>query len=175
MFRRHYTIVAPKNIRPNSDYHVSVSLHDSREPCDIQIGIEGGANYRNVRDLTLTPFTSRLIQFETGDMIAGRYKIIAAGLRGILFKNETDINFNAKNVSILIQTDKAIYKPGDMVRFRVLVLDSNMKPSPLRGTVNIHINVSNFKNLMGYPYTNCEWRYFFCRMEVKIVSSNGQT
>lgn len=33
-----------------------------------------------------------------------------------------------KKFSVLIQTDKAIYKPGDNVQYRVLVLDAELKP-----------------------------------------------
>lgn len=33
-----------------------------------------------------------------------------------------------KKYSVLIQTDKAIYKPGDMIQIRVLVLDAETKP-----------------------------------------------
>lgn len=34
----------------------------------------------------------------------------------------------AKEYSVLIQTDKAVYKPSDRVQFRVLVLDADTKP-----------------------------------------------
>lgn len=33
-----------------------------------------------------------------------------------------------KKNSVLIQTDKAMYKPGDVVKYRVLILDSSTKP-----------------------------------------------
>lgn len=40
---------------------------------------------------------------------------------------------------MFVQTDKAVYKPGDTVRFRVLVLDPNTKPLPKVDTVKVHI------------------------------------
>lgn len=75
-------------------------------------------------------------------MSAGQYKITAEGLTGIVFKNETIISLNAKNASVFIQTDKAIYKPGDLVRFRVLVLDPNLKPLSVNGPMVVFITVS---------------------------------
>jgi CD109 antigen len=40
----------------------------------------------------------------------------------------------------MIQTDKAVYKPGDKVQFRVLVLDAKTKPYQLK---NINVNIAD--------------------------------
>lgn len=37
----------------------------------------------------------------------------------------------SKNVSIFIQTDKSIYKPGETIKFLVVVLDYDLKPVDL--------------------------------------------
>lgn len=79
-------------------------------------------------------------------MLPGTYKLKAEGVSGIIFKNESNIDFHAKSFSVFIQTDKAIYKPGDTVRFRVLVLDPNMKPADIRGPLKIYITVSILTN-----------------------------
>lgn len=44
-----------------------------------------------------------------------------------------------------MQTDKALYKPGDKVNFRVLVLDLNLKPGAIRGDMKVFITVSEKK------------------------------
>lgn len=44
------------------------------------------------------------------------------------FEQSVDIFTIPKRFSALIQTDKPIYKPGDKVRYRVLLIDSEMKP-----------------------------------------------
>ena len=54
---------------------------------------------------------------------AGSYKLKVQGTHGLMFTNEADLYYESKSVSIFIQTDKAIYKPGskgipnDMVAF----------------------------------------------------------
>lgn len=139
---RYYSIVAPEVVRPNSEYHVAVSLHESSTPCEIRVGIEGIANrYANFREASLQPYTSQLLRFSTGYMEPGQYKLNAEGLSGIDFRNEKPLSLVLKNASIFVQTDKAIYKPGDVVQFRILVLDLNMKPVANLEPVNIFITV----------------------------------
>lgn len=41
---------------------------------------------------------------------------------------EKEIKVIRKKYSVFVQTDKAVYRPGDNVHFRVLVLDVDMKP-----------------------------------------------
>lgn len=41
---------------------------------------------------------------------------------------------------VYIQTDKATYKPGDLVRYRVLFLDDQTRPAKLKNPVDIFIN-----------------------------------
>lgn len=59
---------------------------------------------------------------------------------GLLFSNSTRLSFNTKRMSVLIQTDKAFYKPKQEVKFRVLTLLSDFKP--YKTPVNIFIKVS---------------------------------
>lgn len=124
---------------------MSITLHEHPTPCDIKVSIESDSSYRNSREVSIQPYSSQLLEFHTGDLFPGQYKLIAEGLSGIVFRNESTINMLAKNASVLIQTDKAIYKPGDLIRFRVLVLDHNMKPLPSFGGISISITVGYFR------------------------------
>jgi CD109 antigen len=67
------------------------------------------------------------------------YKLKAEGISGLGFNNETSLNFISKSFSVLVQTDKAIYKPGDTIKFRVLALDANTKPLIVNKEMAIHI------------------------------------
>lgn len=73
------------------------------------------------------------------DMTNGNYKLIAEGLSGVRFYNETELVVNTKRFVMLVQSDKAIYKPGDRIQFRVLVLDSNTKPIDVNGGLSIQV------------------------------------
>lgn len=142
-YSSYYSIVAPEVIRPFAEYHVAISLHESTTPCEIRLGIEGIQNrYTNYREAFLQPYTSQLIRFNTGFMDADQYRLNAEGLSGIDFRNERPLSLVSKNVSIFVQTDKAIYQPGDLIHFRILVLDINLKPISSLQPVNIFIAVS---------------------------------
>lgn len=72
---------------------------------------------------------TELVELHIDDLdIRNGYKFVAEGLSGLKFKNESTLRVESKNVSIFIQTDKGVYKPGETIRFRVIVLDSQLKP-----------------------------------------------
>ncbi|XP_055853354.1 thioester-containing protein 1 allele R1 [Episyrphus balteatus] len=134
----YYSIIAPNTIRPNSQYHVAVTIHKSNEPATIKIGILS-SKFTDFKTVEVRPYSSELVHFEIPDLKPDRYSLTAEGVVGITFTNETKLNFESRQFTVLIQTDKAIYKPGDIVHFRVLLLDSNLKPARNYGTVNLEI------------------------------------
>lgn len=129
-------------IRPHLDYQVSLTLHDSYEPTTIRLGIEDGIEYKNEKTITISSNASELVTLRIDDLdVTKGYKFVAEGLSGLSFKNESSLKVESKNVSIFIQTDKSIYKPGETIKFRVLVLDYNLKPVALSSNdlLTIHI------------------------------------
>ncbi|XP_055540110.1 thioester-containing protein 1 allele R1-like isoform X6 [Wyeomyia smithii] len=136
-----YSIVASKLLRPNSEYHVSVSNFNVQTPIKFRITVNNTDSGEPVasEDVTLGQGESRLIPFSIGDITQSDYSLVAEGLSGFVFTNETQLRFQPKSFSVFVQTDKAIYKPGDTVRFRVLVLDPNTRPLQKVNAVQVHI------------------------------------
>lgn len=81
---------------------------------------------------------SHHLYFQLKNIQAGDYKLDVKSLTGDSFERSVDLDLNTKKHSVFVQTDKSIYKPGDKVQFRVLVLDSNTKPFPA-SDVKVHI------------------------------------
>lgn len=142
IFYSFYTIVGSKLIRPHSNFHVAVNLHDATAPNSVRLTIQNDVNFRLVKEIVVQPHATESVTFELDDLPAGEYRLIAEGLTGISFQKETKLQVNNKRLSILVQTDKAMYKPGDLMRFRILVLDPNTKPLPVdaAGSLQVHIS-----------------------------------
>lgn len=124
-----YTIVAPKHIRSHTDYKVSVAIHNSPHPVTVRLSVEDGSMVISTETIETSAQNVKIVALPIGELNATQgYKFVAEGISGIIFKNETTLQVEKKQLSIFIQTDKAIYKPSDKIKFRVLVLDSELKP-----------------------------------------------
>uniref|UniRef100_A0A8C6Y3Q5 CD109 antigen n=1 Tax=Naja naja TaxID=35670 RepID=A0A8C6Y3Q5_NAJNA len=88
--------------------------------------------------------------FQRGEMVAlgwnlplgstdAYYELLVNGYSEgqLLFSNRTSLLFARKSFSVFIQTDKAMYKPGQDVKIRVVTLYSDLKP--YNTPVNIYI------------------------------------
>ena len=51
----------------------------------------------------------------------------------ISFLESTSLKYKNKGYSVFIQTDKAVYRPGNTVQFRAVVLSPKLKPSVTGG------------------------------------------
>ncbi|XP_046828737.1 CD109 antigen-like isoform X3 [Vespa crabro] len=140
--KAYYAVIAPRILRPDSEYHVTVSTVGVSTPSSVYIelfgNLDNGDRFNISQTVTVEPYSTRIVKLEVGDTFPGRYTLFARGLSGIKFANSTDIQYVHKSYSVFIQTDRAIYKPGNKVMFRCLILDSRLRPSLTR-QVDIYI------------------------------------
>ncbi|XP_061390945.1 thioester-containing protein 1 allele R1-like, partial [Musca vetustissima] len=139
----HYSIIAPGTLKSNRKYSVVVTLHNATEPATIRCGIIG-PSYNQTENIVLQPFESQQIDFMPTKLIRGTHMFYAEGLNGLSFKNET-LLYVEENAGpkIYIQTDKAIYKPLDLVQFRVVVLDEHTRPLNVTEPIRVEIMDAN--------------------------------
>ncbi|RLU17945.1 hypothetical protein DMN91_010185 [Ooceraea biroi] len=130
---RYYTIIAPKVIRPDSEYHVAASITGVSTPSTIYVELTGtldsGRIFNISRTAIVEPYSTKILQLDIGETTPGKYTLAARGLSGINFSKSKEIEYVHKSYSVFIQTDRAIYKPGHKVMFRCLILDSRLRPS----------------------------------------------
>ncbi|KMQ97464.1 cd109 antigen [Lasius niger] len=137
-----YTIIAPKVVRPDSEYHVAASVTGVSTPSTIYVELTGeldaGRVFNISRTVVVEPYSTKILRLDIGETTPGRYKLTARGLSGIDFYKSTDIEYVHKSYSVFIQTDRAIYKPGHKVMFRCIILDSRLRPS-IVGPTDVYI------------------------------------
>ncbi|XP_021955890.1 CD109 antigen isoform X1 [Folsomia candida] len=142
-----YTIIAPRTIRSNLPYNVGVSV-EADSPVQVVVSIKSrhlsGGSSGSTQQTTVDPkaATSQLITLQVGDLVdGGSYNLTVRGTGGLNFENTTELIYSPKSSSIIIQTDKPIYKPGELVQFRVLYLDRSLRPKG-PGTLDIVVKDS---------------------------------
>lgn len=87
------------------------------------------AKYRNSQEVNILPNTTQIVTLHLGELNTfARHRLFVNALSGLECVHNASLSIETKNVSIFIQTDKAIYKPEEEIHFRVIVLDSKLKP-----------------------------------------------
>lgn len=126
------------------DYQVSITLHNDVEPVTIRLSIQDGLKYKIEKEVTINSNKTELVTLQIADLnVTNGYKFVAEGISGLIFKNESNVKIEKKMVSVFIQTDKGIYKPGETIKFRVLVLDNELKPAVLTPETLLSIHISD--------------------------------
>lgn len=162
------TVVAPKFLRPQSDYHVLVNLANSRVPASIDLQITGARDSNReqieAKSIWINSGETQTVKFSIGDWPPAEYILSVNAQtndRSWNFTQETQLTYQAKSYSGFIQTDKAIYKPGQLVQFRAIFLSQTLTPFVLKEQVNITIsdakknivkqwiNQSNYRGLIS--------------------------
>uniref|UniRef100_A0A182I5N3 TEP1-F n=1 Tax=Anopheles arabiensis TaxID=7173 RepID=A0A182I5N3_ANOAR len=147
-------VVGPKYIRTNQEYTLVISNFNSNQTkVDLIVKLEGETdNGLSVLNFTKTVDvrrnTNRIININVGsentmpeDLAKGNYKITIDGQQGFSFHQEAELVYLSKSISGLIQVDKPVFNPGNTVNFRVIVLDTELKP-PAR-VKSVHVTIED--------------------------------
>lgn len=129
---RFFTIVASQVMQLGEKFRVLVSAKNFTKKVEIELSIKGdldvGGNYESKHLVTLKNDRSQLVAFEMKDQQLGNYWIEAKSSDVEKLNYSVALHLTTKKFSVFVQTDKAIYKPSDVVQFRVLVLNSETRP-----------------------------------------------
>lgn len=137
-----YSAVAPRVLRPNRDFHVAVSTHGTEGAVQMSVEVGGqqdsGGIILNRQIADLQPDETQVLKFQIGELGPGQYNLSVSGYGALTFSNTTQLEYVHKSYSVFIQTDKTIYKPGDLMRFRVVVVNPHLRPS-VTGAIDVYV------------------------------------
>ncbi len=160
-----YTVIAPDVVRPNTDYFVAVSVHDLPDPAnaqqDVELTIRGRSDQGQTisirQETTVSSDRTQIVRLRIGDLGDGAYTLTARGRSPVTFDQTQELSYVHKGYSVFIQTDKAIYRPGNQVKFRAVVVGPDLRPSVVG---SIDVSVSD-----GAGNVVREWRRAFPTLE----------
>lgn len=91
----------------------------------------------------------------------------------VIVDYEVDLEIPKKTVSIFIQTDKPVYKPGDVLRFRVVVVDIETKPVTNIKTIEVLIKDTNGDSVRQWTFAKLNKGIFESSYQMAAVPVLG--
>ncbi|KAL7011281.1 hypothetical protein ACKWTF_014213 [Chironomus riparius] len=150
------TVWIPKTISIGQSVRTSVLWASVEVGLDTKVAVQIGNAYRTA---PLSP--NSLSKYVFGKTGTGSQKVIEGTVTMYRKHNNVhkcvsksyNVKFNDNKFYIFIQTDKPIYKPKDNVRFRVIVVDVNLKPFHMN---NIDVDMIDPQGTVHHTFTNMD-------------------
>lgn len=156
-------------MKSNRKYAVAVTLHSATTNCTICVSILG-RSYNITDEVQVQPFQTKIIEFFLPKLEEGDYKLLSEGVKGCVFRKESVLLVEPDaGLKIYIQTDKSIYKPLDLVQFRVVILDEHTRPMDIEEPIRMEIFVSK---MFARFYLTLYGAILFYRIPKEIVLNN---
>ncbi|NXM57886.1 A2ML1 protein, partial [Illadopsis cleaveri] len=137
-----YVVVSPAVLYHPHAATLWVHLSDLQGPVQVHVQLQGDNGTLPItllRREVLEPHLHLNVTFPAPAPAKGREEIVAlhVSIQGdsLNVSESKKVMLRALNPGIIIQTDKAVYKPGQEVKFRVVSLDKDLTPSNQKDTV----------------------------------------
>uniref|UniRef100_L7M8R2 TEP1-F n=1 Tax=Rhipicephalus pulchellus TaxID=72859 RepID=L7M8R2_RHIPC len=127
-----YIFTAPKILRSETDALFRLTLTDVKEDGKVTVRLLKYNNDSIVlaeQEYDIKNGESAFLPFRVPEHLDSQAKIEVNGTFGsYVFSDKKEIDFQKSKNTILVQSDKALYKPGQKVQFRVLPINNELKP-----------------------------------------------
>ncbi|XP_049273309.1 LOW QUALITY PROTEIN: alpha-2-macroglobulin-like [Rhipicephalus sanguineus] len=127
-----YIFTAPKILRSETDALFRLTLTDVKEDGKVTVRLLKDNNDNAVlaeQEYDIKNGESAILPFRVPEHLGSEVNIKVNGTFGsYVFGDSKEIDFQKSKNTILVQSDKAMYKPGQKVRFRILPINNELKP-----------------------------------------------
>ncbi|KAM7352165.1 thioester-containing protein 1 allele S1-like [Cochliomyia hominivorax] len=136
-----YSIIAPGTIRSNQKFTVCATLHNVTKSATFHVGIRSDSSWYNTQTISLQPYETKMLDFYPPKLDKEEnYELYAESVSGLNFiRSEKLLVIEESGANIYIETDKGVYKPGDLLRFRVVLLNEHAKPMNIIEPIKVSI------------------------------------
>lgn len=147
---RYYTIIVPQIVRYDSTFHASITLNDFHKSCWFNITFSKEKSSRDginqIEAIEVKPGTTKLIELHAPSANEEQfYNLNFFAYRGIIHEETALMNLEPYKYWGFIQTNKYKYKPGELVKFRLICIDQIKRPAKINDnneTIILEIFVS---------------------------------
>ncbi|XP_076035144.1 CD109 antigen-like [Oratosquilla oratoria] len=128
-----YLIVAGRTVIPGSVYRVSVYHIGNDEPLTVRASLLlDGKQVMAAKDvIKASDLTDILLQVSETSK-GGQWQVVVEGREGksqvVVFKRSANLNFSPRFLNIIIQPSRPVYNAGQKVRFRAILLNTELRP-----------------------------------------------
>ncbi|XP_041357546.1 CD109 antigen-like [Gigantopelta aegis] len=141
-----YLITGAQSVQPGMPYTISVDVLNTSDVVHVKAELQ--RTWYNHSHFVRVPVTAAQGVFTKGvagpltlqipnDLASSNYKVHVIGTRGLNFEGDLPVYVITQSVSILVQTDKAMYKPGQTVHYRTFAVNPDLKI--FQGAFNVDI------------------------------------
>ncbi|KAK6976831.1 CD109 antigen [Biomphalaria glabrata] len=123
-----YVVIAPSKVRANMDLTLSVNILNATGDVTVVASLlRGQITVVSATKVFQEGSPATLNMKLPADLPSSTYTLNVKGSGGLTFDKSENLNYNNKEASVFIQINKAIFKPGDIVNFRVFGVYSDLK------------------------------------------------
>lgn len=170
-----FSAIGPSTIRPNTPYTVSMT---NSLPCHapVEVTLKGpiGCSFsvNKTVNAVVSRRTGKSVSFEVGNISKGEYKLFIRS-READFNEKIDLVYDGKTESVFILLDKPVYKPGDAMNFRIVVVDVDTRPATGIKTVNVTLSDADGNSIKRWPFGMLQNGVFESRVQLASSPTLG--
>uniref|UniRef100_A0A493U0F0 Macroglobulin domain-containing protein n=1 Tax=Anas platyrhynchos platyrhynchos TaxID=8840 RepID=A0A493U0F0_ANAPP len=124
----HYMVVFPAVIHPSQEEKLCIHLSSLTEAVHLAVTLEMETkNHTLVEQDVEKPGTFECITFQVSSEEVVFLHVLIHSDDSVLFEGRKKVLVKPQKNVILVETDKALYKPGETVKFRIVNLDNDLK------------------------------------------------
>ncbi|XP_042213472.1 CD109 antigen-like [Homarus americanus] len=129
-----HMILAPRTLRPGAVYRCVVSILNLDHPVHVRASLQkDGVEITSSKKDIMKGYPETLLLQIPRTSVDGDYRLRLEGnvpgtVGGTVFTNDTRLHFSTRFLTILIQTNRPVYTGDQEVRFRIILLTTELKP-----------------------------------------------
>ncbi|XP_052565344.1 thioester-containing protein 1 allele S3-like isoform X2 [Culex pipiens pallens] len=164
-------VLGQSTIRPFAPYSVTIT-NTMQKNIQLELVLYG-YDMNQTKKITLKRESEQNIAFEPQNVLGDSYKLVVRSLNPTFtFKEEVELMPDTR-LSIFIQFDKLIYKPSDMVNFRVIVVDLNTRPVANLSYIEVRIEDSEDTSIREWQFAELQNGLFESSMQLPSSPNLG--